>query len=152
MKNDRPIQKGRTLALWGAWMQLGPMLGMVLTVISMVGSFNEIRADGVPGSAEVLASDISLALNSTAIGILLGMVGLIFLLIALFSFRYRAPWFFWFMAIYSILCLPFLPVGTAVGILVLVYMIPRREEFSEHHSSTGGLRTADQALEEQLND
>ena len=125
------MRKGRKLALWGAWLQLGPVFGILGTVIGMIGAFGQISEfeQNDQGSAEALANNISLALNTTAIGIIAGLVGLVFLLVALFSSKYRAPWFFWFMAIYSVLSLLAFPVGTVIGIIVLVHIIPRKEEF-----------------------
>ena len=125
------MKKGRKLALWGAWLQLGPVFGLLGTVVGMIGAFSQISEfeQNDQGSAEALASNVSIALNTTAIGIIAGLVGLVFLLVALFSSKYRAPWFFWFMAIYSVLSLLAFPVGTVIGIIVLVHIIPRKEEF-----------------------
>lgn len=128
--------KGRKLALWGAWLQLGLVFGLLGTVIGMIGAFNTIEAEG-DGSAEALANNISIALNTTAIGIIAGLIGIVLLLVALFSHRYRAPWFFWFMAIYSVLMLLAFPIGTVFGIVVLVHIIPRKEEF---RCDPGGVR------------
>ena len=125
------MKKGRKLALWGAWLQLGPVFGVLGTVIGMIGAFGQMSEfdQNNQGSAEALAKNVSLALNTTAIGIIAGLIGLVLLLVALFSSKYRAPWFFWFMAIYSGLCLLAFPVGTVIGIVVLVHIIPRKEEF-----------------------
>ena len=128
---ERKMKKGRKLALWGAWLQLGPVFGILGTVIGMIGAFGQMSAfeQNNQGSAEALAKDVSLALNTTAMGIIAGLIGFVLLLVALFSSKYRAPWFFWFMAIYSGLCLLAFPVGTVIGIVVLVHIIPRKEEF-----------------------
>ena len=122
------MKKGRSLALWGAWLQLGPVFGLVGTVVGMVGAFNEIEKEGT-GSPEALADHISIALTTTAIGIIPALIGTVLLLVTLFSSKYRAPWFFWFMVIYSVLSLLAFPIGTVIGIIVLVYIIPRKEEF-----------------------
>ena len=112
-------------------MQLGPVFGLLGTVVGMIGAFSQISEfeQNDQGSAEALASNVSIALNTTAIGIIAGLVGMVFLLVSLFSSKYRAPWFFWFMAIYSVLSLLAFPVGTVIGIIVLVHIIPRKEEF-----------------------
>jgi flagellar motor component MotA len=123
------MKKGRSLALWGAWLQLGPVFGLLGTVIGMIRAFSVIESEGA-GSAELLAEHISLARTTTAIGIIPALVGLVLLLVALFSSKYRAPWFFWFMAIFSVLNLLAFPIGTVLGIIVLVHIIPRKEEFS----------------------
>lgn len=123
------MKKGRTLALWGAWLQLGLVFGLLGTVVGMIGTFSEISKEGITGSPEALSGNISLALTTTAIGIIPALIGMVFLLVALFSSKYRAPWFFWFMAIYAVLSLLGFPIGTVLGIVILVYIIPRKEEF-----------------------
>lgn len=81
---------GRKLALWGAWLQLGLALGLVMTVLSMIRAF-ERAAAYEPGSAELLPDDISVAPITTAIGVIPGFVGLVLMGIALFGKKYRAP-------------------------------------------------------------
>lgn len=122
------MKKGRKLALWGACLQLGQVFGLLGTYIAGIGASNAIEAEG-NGAAEAIASYINLALYTTAVGIIAVLIGIVLLLVALFSHRYRAPWFFWFMAIYSVLMLLAFPIGTVFGIVVLVYIILRRKEF-----------------------
>lgn len=121
------MNKGRGLAIWGAWLQLGPIIGIIGTVIGMVRAF-ELTKQGVD-SAEELALEINLVLNFSMVGMLAGLIGMILLLVALFSSKYRAPWFFWFMAIYAGINLLAFPIGTVIGIIVLVHIIPRKDEF-----------------------
>jgi len=122
--------KGRKLALWGAWLQLGPVFGLLGTVVGMIGAFAELANQGSTESADALAENINVALITTAIGIIPALIGLVCLLVALFASEYRAPWFFWFMAIYAALCiLVGFPVGTIIGIIILIYIIPRKKEF-----------------------
>jgi magnesium-transporting ATPase (P-type) len=133
------MKKGKKLALWGAWLQITPVFALLAALfgpaISMLASFGALTEFGqnAEETSDALASNMSLALNLTALGIIaafLGLfLGLIFLLIALFSSKYRAPWFFWFLAIYSVLSLLAFPIGTAIGIILLVHIIPRKEEF-----------------------
>jgi len=123
------MKKGRKLALWGAWLQLGPVFGLLGTVVGMIGAFEEISKEGSTGSPEALSENISLALTTTAIGIIPALIGMILLLVALFSSKYRALWFFWFMAIYAGLSLLAFPIGTVLGVIILVYIIPRKAEF-----------------------
>jgi biopolymer transport protein ExbB/TolQ len=75
--------KGRKLALWGAWLQLGPVFGILGTVIGMIGALNEISEieQNDQGPAEALASNMSFAMNTTAIGIIAELIGLVFLLV-----------------------------------------------------------------------
>ncbi len=53
------------------------------------------------------------------------------MLIALFKFKYKARWFFWFLTGLSILMLPRFPAGTIIGISLLVYLITHRTEFKQ---------------------
>jgi|GEM_PF-6615934 len=95
----------------------------------MISAFEEISKKGGTASPDRLSENISFALTTTAIGIIPALIGMVFLLIALFSSKYRAPWFFWFMAIYAVLSLLGFPIGTVLGIVILIYIIPRKEEF-----------------------
>jgi biopolymer transport protein ExbB/TolQ len=52
----------------------GPALGVLGTVIGMMGSFNTLGKDGV-ASPESLASNIGVTLMSTAGGIVIGAIG-----------------------------------------------------------------------------
>lgn len=121
------MKKGRTLALWGAYLQLGAVICLLLAVIRMIGAFGK---EGSTASAETLADNISAAIAApTLIGSVLSLVGLVFLMVTLFKSKYRAPWFFWFMVIYAVLNLFALPIGTILGVIILVYTIPKKEEF-----------------------
>lgn len=125
------MKKGKSLALIGALLQFGLVFGLLGTVIGMLGAFNEIKEHKIEeeNSTEALAESISLALNTTALGILTALAGMVMVLIALFAYRYRAPWFFWFLTLFSILVILLFPIGTVVGIVVLVYIMPRKKEF-----------------------
>lgn len=120
--------KGRTLALTGAWFQLGPLFGLLGTIIGMISTFQKIGS-GEMGQPEALANDIGFALSTTAIGLCFGIIGLILMLIALFVQKYRAPWFFWFLTICSILWMFLFPIGTVLGIAILIFLITHQEEF-----------------------
>lgn len=79
----------------------------------------------------MLADNISLALAPTAIGLLVGTVGTVFMGIALLGYRYRAPWFFWFLICYASLWIltTFAKVATIPGVALLVYLIVKKNEF-----------------------
>lgn len=76
----------------------------------------------------MLADNISLALLSTAIGLLVGAVGAVFMGIALLGYRYRAPWFFWFL-IYCASLWILTTIATIPGVALLVYLIVKKNEF-----------------------
>ncbi|WPJ96797.1 MotA/TolQ/ExbB proton channel family protein [Coraliomargarita algicola] len=137
--DHRKMKNGRKLALWGACLQIAPVFALLVAIlgpaISIFASFSQLTEFGqnAQESSDALASNMSIAMSLTAIGIIAAFIGLflglICLLVALFSHRYRAPWFFWFMTIYSLFSLLAFPVGTVIGIIVLVHIIPRKEEF-----------------------
>ena len=123
--------EGKALAIWGAALQVAaPLIGLVGTVVGMVSSFESMGAGGT-GSPEELAGHIGVALISTSIGLILGFVGLVLMLVALFALHYRAPWFFWFLVVFSVLWAFGFPVGTVLGIGLLVYLLTHRAEFKK---------------------
>ena len=127
---------GRTLAVIGAILQLGPILGLLGTVLGMMRSFAALNAQGVAAPGQ-LAEAIGQTLTSTAMGMVVGVIGLVLLCIALTASRYRAKWFFRFLVIYSCPLLLFMPVvGTAFGAFFLIYCLPRREDFGSETNFT----------------
>ena len=124
----RKANEGRKTALAGAWLQLGPVIGFIASVAALMRAFNFSPARGT-GDAAALSEGISTALLPCAIGSVFGLIGTVLLLVALFAREYRAKWFYWFMMIYSILLLTAFPVGTVVGIICLVHITKRKEEF-----------------------
>lgn len=121
-------QRGRLLALWGAWLQLGLVLGLLGTVVGMISAFEQISEHG-QANAERLSADISFALVATAIGVIPALIGVVFLAVALFRMKYRAPWFFWFLVLYSGLWVLNFPVGTIIAGALIVFLIMRKDEF-----------------------
>jgi len=65
---------GRWIARIGVALYTGPIWGMIGTVIGMVRAFSTL-ADSGDSAPEALANDISIALVSTMIGIIMGLVG-----------------------------------------------------------------------------
>ena len=123
-------EKGKQLALWGVGLQFGFAVGVVGTVIGLILAFGELSQNG-QAQPEALASDISLALYTTVGGMLLSLVGVVLLLMSLFGAKYRAPWFKTAMWIFAILWLFNVPIGTIVGIVVMLYLSKYNHEFTE---------------------
>jgi len=122
--------KGKKLAITGAILQLGLVLGIIGSLLGMIFAFQHRGAEGTTNT-ELLANDISFALISTIIGLCISIVGLIFIFIALFKSKYRAPWFFWFLIIWSILWILNFPFGTILGGAFLIYLIMHKDEFKK---------------------
>jgi MotA/TolQ/ExbB proton channel family len=114
----------------GAFLQIGPLIGALATTIGIRRAFQVLETSG-PGISDphFASAPIGDVLITTVVGLLLGLLGIVFLGIALVRRRYRAEWFFWFLIIYGGLLLFGFPVGTAIGIFFLVYCLPRRHEF-----------------------
>jgi len=105
-------------------------IGLVGTVIGMLRGFAELAKNN-EAQHEALASDISLALYATAGGMALSLIGAILLLVALFGAKYRATWFKTTMWILAALWLFSIPIGTILGIIVMVYLSKHSNEFTE---------------------
>jgi len=73
-----------------------------------------------------------------AAGEIVSLVGIALILVALSGMRYRAPWLQTALWILSILWLLSFPVGTVLGIVVIVYLIHHKEELTvqEHPERT----------------
>lgn len=59
----------------------------------------------------------------------LGTVGFVMFFAGISKYRYKEPWAFWFLLIYALLLLINPPVGTALGIFTLSYLIRKRSAF-----------------------
>ncbi len=125
-------EKGKKLAVCGIALQFGPVIGLLGTTISMIRAFTKISTQGA-GQTEALARDISFALCTTAIGMVLATIGVPLILIALFGFKYRAPWFYTTLIACCILWLFAFPLGTVLGICLINYLMNRKKEFSENN-------------------
>jgi hypothetical protein len=125
----RMNQKGKKLAIWGVTLQI------VASVVIVIGiATGTARAIGGLGQAETqssLASGVNIALYATTAGTILTLASIFFILIALFQARYRAVWFKKALWILSILWLFSFPIGTVLGIVILVYIIRYNSEFTE---------------------
>jgi hypothetical protein len=134
-------QKGKNLAIWGIALQLGTVVGLFGTIIGMVRAFGRL-AESETAQPAALANDISIALYTTAAGSVVALVGIILILVALFGARYRAPWFRTVLWVLSILWLLSFPIGTILGIIVMVYLVNHKAEFTEQTPAGDVLKAA----------
>jgi phosphoglycerol transferase MdoB-like AlkP superfamily enzyme len=119
-------ENGRKYALWGAWLQVGAVIGLIWTVIGMISSFQKVLPSGA-----ALANEISNELTPVLFALVASFIGAILLAVALFVKKYRAAWFFWFLLIYGILITMNLGAGTVIGGLLIIYLIYKKDEFLE---------------------
>ncbi|MFZ4655289.1 MAG: MotA/TolQ/ExbB proton channel family protein [Methylococcaceae bacterium] len=123
-------QKGKKLAIWGLALQLGLVVGPIGTIIGMIQSFGRLPTSETAQAAAV-ATDISIALHSTVAGLVVALVGDILILVALFGVRYRAPWFRTALWVLSILWLLIFPICIILAIVVMVYLVNHKNEFTD---------------------
>ena len=117
------VENGRKWALWGAWLQVGAVIGLIWTVVGIISSFQKVLPSGA-----ALAKEISSELTPVLIASIASFIGAILLAVALFVKKYRAAWFFWFLLIYGILIAM---NGTLIGGLLIIYLIYKKDEFLE---------------------
>ncbi len=129
-------ERGKRLAIWGTAFQLGTVVGLVGTVVVMLRTFARVSQTEV-AQPEALASDLTAACNVTVAGVVVSLVGVVLILVALFSARYRAPWFQTVLWVLSILWLFSFPIGTVLGVVVIVYLVNHKEEFTVRGRAEG---------------
>ena len=117
-------ENGRKYALWGAWLQVGAIIGLIWTVVGIISSFQNVSPSGT-----ALANQISNELTPVLIASVASFIGVIFLAVALFRKKYRAAWFFWFLLIYGILIAMNYWEGTLIGGLLIIYLFYKKDEF-----------------------
>lgn len=121
--------RGRWLGALGVGLFTGPLWGMAGTVAGMVRAFRTL-AENQAASAEALSQNIGFAMLATALGIVVGIVGAVLILVALFVSKNRENWFFWSSVILAgIWCLALFPYGLIVGLPVAFFMVRKRSEF-----------------------
>jgi phosphoglycerol transferase MdoB-like AlkP superfamily enzyme len=120
------VENGRKWALWGAWLQVGAVIGLIWTVVGIISSFHKVLPSGA-----ALANEISSELPPVLIALVASFIGAILLAVALFVKKYRAAWFFWFLLIYGILIAMNYWEGTLIGGLLIIYLIYKKDEFLE---------------------
>ena len=118
------VEIGRKWALWGAWLQVGAVIGLISTFIGMISSFQKVLPSGT-----ALANEISSELPPVLIALVASFIGAILLAVALFVKKYRAAWFFWFLLIYGILIAMNFWKGTLIGGLLIIYLMYKKDEF-----------------------
>jgi hypothetical protein len=105
-------------------------------MIGVIGAYDTIGKNPGIEDPAALSESIGFALVITAIGLIIGIVGVILLTGSVTACRYRAEWFFWFLVVYGVLALSAFPVGTAVGVFFLVYCLTKRQEFLRPRTAT----------------
>lgn len=121
-----PVRKGRDLALVGAWLQVGPIIGAGITLVGLVRAF-AVMGMKVGDPAE-LSAVIGEAIISSLLGMVIGLVGAVMMLTAVYSSGYRAPWLYWVLLVLGVLYVPAVPVGTIIGAVFIITALAKNQE------------------------
>ena len=119
---------GKYVAILGVIIFWAPLWGIVDSYLIMSSSFQEITLFGA-NEPKISQEKMSSAAFSTVIGFFLVLVALCLLILSVVGLNYRAKWVYWALIIYSTLLLFILPVGTLLGIIVLVTLAFSRKKF-----------------------
>ena len=123
-------QKGKNIARIGVLLQLGLLIGFAVAAIGMAWAFS-VMTPGKPIDKHTMFTFFDVVLVALSIGVILALIGAVLILLALFAARYRAPWFYSRLWAVSVLWLIALPVGTFLGILMMIYLATHSHEFRE---------------------
>jgi len=120
------LATGKNLAIMGLVLQLGPYIGLLITIFGVTNTFS---AHKEPTDLKMFSAEMTHDLIPTWVGLICGLLGIVLIFISLVSYRYRAQWFFWFLMIYGTLSLFMYPIGTVIGLALLVFCLTYRKEF-----------------------
>jgi biopolymer transport protein ExbB/TolQ len=110
-------KRGKALALTGAILQLGPLVGLAGTIIGIRRAFEQLGTSGTGiGDPAHLSGAIGHVLIWALVGFALSVVGLVLLFIALLRYHYRAKWFLGFLAVSCGLLLLALLLASAIAV------------------------------------
>ena len=126
---------GKMLAATGVLMQAVSVLALAWCV-GMMALAMRAAPEGVRESAEHVAAALGRIVLAMTMAGVISLSGWIMLAAALWSSRYRAPWFRRAATILSVLSLLNFPLGTILGIVVLLYLRKHREEFALEPGAT----------------
>jgi len=119
---------GRVLAVLGTAMQGGLLLAFFGTLSGMLRNFG-VLSRGEVLTEQMVSHSVRRALASTVIGYSLALVGLPLLCVAIFAYKYRAPWFYSLLQLVSLLWLFCFPYFTPAGVILLVFLVTHRKGF-----------------------
>jgi biopolymer transport protein ExbB len=77
------MKKAITLLITGIILMLGPLWGLLGTIIGMIGAFNDIAEKTGGDKAEALSNDIGFALYTTFAGIIVCPIGIVLFIVSI---------------------------------------------------------------------
>ncbi len=119
---DKPAYPpGHKLAVWGVVFQALSFVGTFITLLMILPLFFSFAS--TPADDPVSASmRLSATFLPAALGSFLGLVGMVMMLIALFKDEYHPTWFRTVLWIFAILWLFSFPVGTVLGVMIIIQL------------------------------
>jgi len=104
-----------------------PIFGIVSAIYQMIGVFQEITVSG--GDPELMAGGISQSLVPVIFSVVIAIPSLICIFVVIFLTSYRSKIFFRLWVFASIVILLALPIGTILGIILIITLFIKRKEF-----------------------
>jgi hypothetical protein len=120
--------RGKSLATWGVALHAGLLIGLVSAIYVLTHTLSMSNA-GTETVTDEMANNLATAMYLSIAGFLLALAGLILVLIALLSMRYRAAWFYKSVYVCAIIWLLRIPLGTVLGIILILFLRRHRGEF-----------------------
>ena len=121
---------GRLLAVIGSLCLFAPLVGLSITVVSIVRSFAEMSQSAPPTDPSIVSRPVGEALIATAIGFGISVLGICLVCIAIFAFSFTPPWLRSTLIAASLLWLIAFPVGTVIAVIAIVILIRKRHVFA----------------------
>ena len=134
--------KAHSLAVLGAASQALIPLGLGIsqwrlhTAVSGLDLNNLEDLERVTASIHVTTHEMGASVTPLAWALMFSLLGLVLFLIALIPLSYRRAWAFWFACIYGGCLVLAFPVGTLLGMFMLIYALRHRKEFAMNRAET----------------
>ena len=114
---------------------------MLGTAIGMMRAFGQLSVGVEQPDAETLAREMSIALYTTLIGVLVSMIGMVIVLVVLYRGKNRRKWFFVSSVSISFLVVFMIfPLGLFIGLPVLISVLMKHGEFYDPQDSQSSIR------------
>jgi len=126
-KNGSDLNKGKALAAIGLVLMALPFFGLLWAIYGMASVF---WPSGPPDS-EAVGASINLSITAMLWGLIIGIPGVVFVLIAALKKNNRQRWFYrCAVALSAGWCILFFPMGILIGGYLLFVFKSRKSEFT----------------------
>jgi len=121
-------QHGKVLAILGVGLQSALVLCEIMGISQLILAFEQTAAADSAGP-ESLVAGVQQAQVFGNTGLMLGIIGIGLILFSVFRLRYRARWFYGVLWPCACVWLLMFPIGTALGIAMMLYLVKHKAEF-----------------------